>query len=466
MKNSFKYTGQARLALMLITLLTTFGGCKKLIENNASGGQLLDKEVYKDSTTVKGALAGMYSSLITNNRYSVLMSGFPGYSADELTNYNLEPVNQFVLNSILTTNTEVNNNLWSAPYSVIYAANAIIENVPAGSNLTPKFQAQSIAEARFIRAFCYFYLINLFGDVPLVTTTDVDANKTSPRSPEAAVYSQITDDLLFAQANLPASYILSAGARTRANKWAATALLARTYLYQGNWAAAETQATSLLDNTALFGLEDLNRIFVPTSKEAILQLYNDASGINPYASAMLPSPTAPTIPKYVFTEQLKNAYAAETGDARRTAWTITVTAPNAIVYTCPAKYKGTTPGNAEYFTLFRLGEQYLIRAEARAQLNNLTGSRADLLMIRQRAGLGATPANDKNALLLAVERERRIELSCEMGHRWFDLKRTARANTVLGAVKPTWKPEAALYPIPADQRSRNGNLTQNPGYIN
>lgn len=466
MKNSFKYTGQARLALMLITLLTTFGGCKKLIENNASGGQLLDKEVYKDSTTVKGALAGMYSSLITNNRYSVLMSGFPGYSADELTNYNLEAVNQFVLNSILTTNTEVNNNLWSAPYSVIYAANAIIENVPGGSNLTPKFQAQSIAEARFIRAFCYFYLINLFGDVPLVTTTDVDANKTSPRSPEAAVYSQITDDLLFAQANLPASYVLSAGARTRANKWAATALLARTYLYQGNWAAAETQATSLVDNTALFGLEDLNRIFVPTSKEAILQLYNDASGINPYASAMLPSPTAPTIPKYVFTEQLKNAYAAETGDARRTAWTITVTAPNAIVYTCPAKYKGTTPGNAEYFTLFRLGEQYLIRAEARAQLNNLTGSRADLLMIRQRAGLGATPANDKNALLLAVERERRIELSCEMGHRWFDLKRTARANTVLGAVKPTWKPEAALYPIPADQRSRNGNLTQNPGYIN
>ncbi len=124
----------------------------------------------------------------------------------------------------------------------------------------------------------------------------------------------------------------------------------------------------------------------------------------------------------------------------------------------------TIGANAEYFTILRLAEQYLVRAEARAQQNNVPGSRADLLVVRQRAGLGATPANDKDALLLAVERERRIELNSEMGHRWFDLKRTGRINAVLSAVKTNWKAESALYPVPADQRSRNGNLTQNPGY--
>ena len=135
------------------------------------------------------------------------------------------------------------------------------------------------------------------------------------------------------------------------------------------------------------------------------------------------------------------------------------------VYTYPTKYRSlAASANAEYFTVLRLAEQYLIRAEARAQQNNVSGAREDLFAVRQRAGLGATPANNKDALLLAVERERRIELNSEMGHRWFDLKRTGRINTVLSTVKANWNAEAALYPVPADQRSRNGNLTQNPGY--
>lgn len=460
MKKSHRHISIPALLLFIAVLTLTLGGCKKLIENNPSGAQVSDKDVFKDSTAVKAALAGLYTGMITSNRYSVLMSTLPAFSADELS-FVGSTFDQFIGNAIITNNQDVGN-LWAAPYSIIYNANAIIEGTPAGSNLSAKFQSQTIAEARFVRAFCYFYLTNLFGDVPLVLTTNIDQNKLSPRTPASDIYNQIIEDLLYAQANLPANYSLSPGLRVRANKWAATALLARTYLYRGNWAAAEAQSTAILDNTSLFGLEGLSKVFTPNSREAILQFYNDANGYTGYASAMLPSPVTP-VPKYVFTDQLKAAFDAEDGDAR-TIWTSTITYSN-TVYTYATKYRSLTSGaNAEYFTIFRLAEQYLIRAEARAQQDNVTGSRADLFAIRNRAGLGETPANDKGALLLAVERERKIELNNEMGHRWFDLKRTGRINTVLGAIKTNWKAEAALYPVPADQRSRNGNLSQNPGY--
>ena len=123
--------------------------------------------------------------------------------------------------------------------------------------------------------------------------------------------------------------------------------------------------------------------------------------------------------------------------------------------------------------LLRFAEQYLIRAEARAQLNNLGGAQADINMIRTRAGLSGTTAMDQASLLAAIEMERGRELFCEWGHRWFDLKRLpslitpdtkSRADDVLGALKSTWKSTAVIYPIPYDARNNNPQLTQNAGY--
>ena len=461
MKKYHHHNSIFSLVLFITVLTVILGSCKKLVENNPSGSQLLDKEVFNDSTAIKGTLVGLYTSMNSGNRYSVLLSTRPAFSADEMTF--VGNTYDYFIGNVINVNDQDVGNLWTAPYGIIYQANVIIEGTSAGNNLSPAFRVRTIAEARFVRAFCYFYLINIFGDVPLVLGTDVEQNKVDTRKPVSAVYSQIIEDLLYAQANLPADYAVSGSLRVRANKWAATALLARTYLYQKNWAAAEAQATAVIENTSLFGLEELARVFTPGSKEAILQFYNESNGFTAYASAILPSPVTP-VPKYVFTDQLKNAFLAEDDDARRAIWSATINYSNTI-YTYPTKYRSLTPAaNTEYFTVMRLAEQYLIRAEARAQQNEVAGARADLFAVRNRAGLGETPANDKDALLLAVERERQIELNSEMGHRWFDLKRTGRADAVLGAAKANWTPEAALYPVPADQRSRNGNLTQNPGY--
>jgi len=442
--------------------LSLLNSCKKLIEVNPSGSTLLTTSVFTDSVTTQSALAGLYIVFAPwGGAYSSGISALPGFSADELqyVGTNFDP---FITNSILSTNGNISS-IWSNNYSTIYNANAIIEGMAASKNISVRFQNQAIAEARFIRAFCYFYLVNLYGDVPLVLTTNVNQNITIGRTPTTDIYTQIVADLKFAQSTLPADYSISAGTRTRINKWVATAMLARVYLYNSDWVNAEVQATAVISNSALFNLQtDLTKVFTPGNTEAIWQLYNDNNGYTSYANTVLPNPVT-KIPTYILTPSLINAF--EAGDTRKTNWTNTLVY-SGTTYTYPYKYKSLTSGaNAEYYTILRLAEQYLIRAEARVKQNNIIGAQGDITAIRQRAGLAATTASTSAALLAAIAQERRIEFNCEWGHRWFDLKRTGTVNAVIGALKPTfWKTTAAFYPIPNGQITLNSNLTQNAGY--
>jgi hypothetical protein len=114
-----------------------------------------------------------------------------------------------------------------------------------------------------------------------------------------------------------------------------------------------------------------------------------------------------------------------------------------------------------------LAEQYLIRAEARAQLGNVAGAQSDINSIRTRAGLTNTLATDKNSLLLAIEQERKVELFVEQAHRWLDLIRTGRADVILAPTKgSSWVSTDSLYPIPQSQITNDPGMmgAQNPGY--
>jgi hypothetical protein len=139
---------------------------------------------------------------------------------------------------------------------------------------------------------------------------------------------------------------------------------------------------------------------------------------------------------------------------------------NGNTYYIPYKYKQdiVVSGSGEYDMVLRLAEQYLIRAEARARQDKISGAISDLNAIRNRAGLTNTPAIDKESLLLDIEHERQTELFVEWGHRWLDLKRTGRIDEILGLEKTGWKSSAALFPIPQIELSKNSKLKQNVGY--
>ena len=457
-----KYKTYCLVFVIGIFALGILNSCKKLIVPNPPGSNLATSTVFTDSVTAQAAIAGMYNT-ISSATYTETLPTRCSFTADEL-NYLTTGYNQFTTNTIPVTDPDIES-IWSSSYSIIFQANSIIAGVTNSTTLSASFRNRSLGEALFIRSLCYFYLVNLYGDVPLILGADLGTNETAPRTATAAVYSQIISDLKLAQSYLPANYTFVTGsARTRANKFAATALLARVYLYQSDWVDAEAQATTVINST-LFALpDDLTTVFTPASQEAIFQFYNSATGYTYYAATVLPNPVT-LVPYYSFTSEQLAAFQA--GDKRRTTWVASLVYSGTTYY-YPYKYKNLTTGaNAEYYTVLRIAEQYLIRAEARAEQNNTSGAITDLNAIHNPGRVNLplyAGATDQASVLTAIMNERQVELFAEWGHRWFDLKRTNTANTVLGAEKPTWKSTDVLFPIPQTERTNNSNLTQNPGY--
>lgn len=443
-----------------------FSSCKKFVVVDPPPNQVITNSVFSSDQSAISAMIGLYSQIMSNSGSFASQGAtlYLGLSADELVN-NVSSVNVdgFRQNSLAAENGLVLSVFWQSAYRFIYHANAIIEGLNKSSGISSIVKNQLIGEAKILRSFCYLYLINLYGDVPLETTTDYRINSTMPRTNISLVYQLITDDLKDAQSLLHDLYPSSG--RFRPNKWVATALLARVYLYQNDWNNAEIQSNSVI-NCGIYSLvNDLNSAFVASSNEAIWQLSPVAPNLNTWEGNNFIPSSISIIPSYFLDTTLLNSF--EAGDLRKNIW-IKGNTVGGITYFYPYKYKiANGPTVSEPYNVLRLAEQYLIRAEARAQQGKLVGlnsAEADINIIRARALLGSTIASTKEQLLTAIEKERRTELFVEWGHRWFDLKRSGKANTVLPIIKTGWQSTDALYPIPLSQLQTNIYLTQNPGY--
>jgi len=460
-----------RRLLWLLLLLTMGGtGCKKFVQVSPPDTQLETGLIFSSDQTATAALMGIYSramatpGLFLNGGNSV----YPGLSSDEFAGTAAAPlVDAFASNNLSSANSFIIT-LYASAYNTIYNANTMIEDLNASKKITEWTNRQLKGEALCLRALTYFHLADLFGPVPLETSTSYAVNAITARSPLTAVYGQVVTDLQAADSLLDTVYATNAGSpgvRTRPNKWAARALLARVYCYQGAWVTAEEAATAVLQ-TGSYRLEpSLDSVFLPGSREAIWQLQPVSTIMNSAEGYFfLPADGAAAKPAYNLTTFLLKAFAP--GDKRRTRW-VASKSINGVAYVYPYKYKvrtGIYP-YMEYNMVLRLAELYLIRAEARAQQNKLSEAIADLDTIRSRAGLPGLSAGLSQAeVLAAVAQERRIELFAEWGHRWSDLRRTGQAGAVLGTEKPGWQPDAAYYPIPLTELQRNPNMVQNPGY--
>jgi hypothetical protein len=408
----------------------------------------------------------MISSTGFAGGYNKSVTYLAALSADELVchSWYIAP-RQFYENTVSPANSLIETFLWNEVYRYIYYANAVIEGVQNPA-ITDPVRKQLQAEALFIRAFCHFYLVNLFGAVPLITTTDHQQNMHAPRAAVETVYSQIIEDLRKAQAGLGKDYIDDR--RVRPNKAAATALLARVYLYRKDWANAEAHAAMLIADARYMLDSSLNNVFLGNNMEAIWQLMPNTPTLNTWEGNNFILTTAPgtsDVSSSSLSSRLMQAF--ENGDQRREHWVDSI-AVDTIVYYFPYKYKIKRADGepVEYSMVLRLAEQYLIRAEARARSGNYAGARADLDIIRARAGLPGVTANTPTALLYAIEHERQVELFTEWGHRWLDLKRTNRADYILRYIKvPGWQPTDVLYPLPQNEILKNPALgPQNPGY--
>ena len=383
--------------------------------------------------------------------------------------------------TVAANNTGVYN-FWVDFYTSMYQINIVLEKI-AGATLDDAYKKQIVGEMKFLRALYYFDMVQLWGDLPLVTKPIAGEEAYAmKRTPKADIYNFIVEDLKTAVADLAEPG--SEPAKGRATKGAAKTLLGKVYLTMGDKGKAVQTLKEVVDTydgstyqllqnfSSLWGNTTANK----NTKESIFEIQYLGGAANPYSTywpAFAPFENF-SITKYgggmnMVTDDLYNEF--ENGDTRRDASFFTGYTKGGVFV--PIKFNKkwvdlTAPldGGVEAcnnnFMILRYADVLLLLSEA-------TGDPQYMNRVRARAGLplygtAEYPSAKYPTVELAVEHERRMEFALEF-HRWFDLKRTGRAVAVLSAKGKTLNQDKLLLPVPQYALGQNPNLLpQNPGY--
>lgn len=455
-----------RKTLLILSTSILIISCKKFVDPGSPSTQLYKSSVFNSDATATAALLSVYAQLEGSLLIGNLVA-YTGLSSDEFSsNSAVNLYSELALNNIVP-GANLTDNYWNVGYRLIYQCNSILEGLEHSNGMTQSVKLQVQGEARFLRAWCYFQLVNLYGSVPLVVTTDYNTNSRLSRSPIADVYKLIEEDLgkafdlVSTEYKNPQNSITSE--RTRVNKYAVRSLQAKVFLYQGKWSEAGFAASEVISQTNRYGLtSNLNDVFLKNNKEQIWQVQAIINSFNTYTAFLMILDYTPS--SIYLDKRHRSLYGI--GDKRLYSW-IGLYTDGVDSFDFAYKYKANVgaPSITEYTSMIRLAEIYLIRAEARAQTNKLDSSLYDLNAIRIRAGINSLAGLDRQSILDSIAMERRRELFAENASRWFDLKRTGRASIELLPIKgANWTSDDELYPIPIPELMRNNLLVQNPGY--
>jgi starch-binding outer membrane protein, SusD/RagB family len=494
--------------VLLVTILTS---CKKWVDYNPREEfKITELEYLKSESDYRALAVGVYSPLTWLNQIVPIgdiasdnsVSG--GESASDTRS--LQDIDDFTTTPINGTLTE----LWRFAYEGINRANYMhqykTKNLD-GQTITFAGKEALYGEVYFLRAYYYFSLVRLFGDVPLfvdkrLTLAD---SKSLQRSPKAEVYKQIELDLTAAIAVLPTVQ----SEKGRVTRYAAQALLGKVLLYQNKFDAAAAMLENVITPNAFSLVTNFNSIFLPSGEngpESVFEIqYSNVTatydwghplqgqgnfsvqqcgvrGLNGSAAMPYANGWSFNLP----TTNLANAYA--TGDTRKDVTILNIDAyaaanPSFGISYQVAPYKNTGLYNQKYqprkgessgqielnygnnFRTIRYADVLLMAAEAnnKAGAANDVKARTYLNLVRRRAfGNNSNDVTASGAALYdAILAERRLELAME-GERFFDLVRTGRAATTLSA-QGFKVNKHEVFPIPQAEIDISG-ITQNQGY--
>jgi hypothetical protein len=414
-----------------------------------------DEGTIVDRISAETAINGVYSALASGEYYGLTFQSIGYLSGDNVVwTGSQSQVQEFINHQVNPENSTIGS-AWIAIYRTINRANNVISKVPGVEDpaLTQDLRNRIVGEAYFIRALAYFDLARTYGGVPIITDPTISPTDNSgiARTTTAQTYAQALADLEAAEPLLPVTTD-----RFRATRKTAWALKSRFYLYHNDWAKAEDYATRIIDDNSYELLKPYGAFFqngVRGTRESVFEIfYNGTTEVNGHRNQWQPQARGGTrqwAPNNTVVALLTDP---ATGGNRN----VLVAQDNQGRWYGDLYYR--TPASDPSY-IFRIAELYFIRAEARAQQNNLDGAKADLDAVRDRSGLAGTPAATQEEVLLAIENERRLEFVQEP-HRWFDLVRTGRADEVLNVSDPN----RLVMPIPIDQILADDALKQNDGY--
>lgn len=368
--------------------------------------------------------------------------------------------------------------MWKRWYKTIGRATQSIEYTEKYDLTDAAYKNRLIGEAKFLRALCYFYLVRGWGDIP------IQEGDLSVRVPQEEVYAYIEKDLLDAVNTLPAKNEYEPKDLGRATKGAAQGLLSKVYLYQKKWQQAYDYATTVI-NSGIYDLEeDYAVIWRASAENGVESLFeiqargeSVAHGVQQYSETQ--GARGDTGWGWGFntpSENLLEAYNLAGDEIRRDATIIfrnstlwdgrIVGATENPMY----NYKAYSSANAgagdgdKNIRILRLGEIYLIQAEAANELGDTNAALTALNRVRDRVNLPNVTTTNQGELRSAIWLERRLELAFEHD-RWADLIRTGQAETAMrNAGKNFIAGKHELFPIPNKQIDEVPAISQNPNW--
>ena len=462
--------------------------CRNFLELNPEY-LISDQTFYKSQGDFESALVGVYGTFRGNYNTSNLQQlaelttdnaeiQWSSPSADEM---------QLDQNGVISTNVFVRN-AWNVNLYTVSKTTALLNRIDA----VPFDQAvkdRIKGEAKFLRAFAYFNLVRLFGNVPLADreffSPDEVAAADLSLQPSTKVYEVILTDLLSAETLLPAAVNAD---KTRASRGTVKALLGKVYLTRREFDKAAAKLKEVVDSRQYSLVPNYPTLFTNGNNnlaESLLEVQFVAGrGMgNNYSAQFTPAITSMAIfpgnlqgaGRIVPTLDLMRSY--EPGDARRAvsvADSVTLIGGRKSYSRYGLKFVDfraiDLADGTVTFTALRYADVLLMYAEALTELGNLPEALGHLNAVRARARLASLSGLGQAELRLALERERRVELLYE-GHRWFDLVRTGRARTVLNAHYASQRQTFSLdefeliFPIPQAEVDLNPEkIRQNPGY--
>ena len=464
--------------LLLVAISLIAFSCNDFLQDELKG-QYTSENFFTSADNATMAVNGIYNALYDNTLWifgdvasdDAVKGGNAGDQAD------INGINDFSA----TADNGVLNTYWKSTYEIIARANNSIADIPA-IEMDETLKSRLIGEAKFLRAYAYFNLVNIFGKIPLKLAPQ---NTTEAiyvgLSEVSAVYAQIEKDLKDATDVLPVSYDMDHG---RITKGAAYALLAKTYLFEKKYTESLTSIKSLED-LQLYELEpvyeDLFKTGAEDSKEVIFGLRyvnNDqvslGNNLNVWFAPSIEGGyyfDAPT-QEYVDAFNEKTALGADdprldasigrdgkpwfNGRTFSASWSeatgYLVKKYNEDMVTGVAKAQSTIPYHA-----IRYADILLMKAEALNETNATDKAIPEINKVRTRAGLAPILTANQSTLRETIRKERRKELGFEF-HRFFDLMRWGKdvATTVLPDIK--WTEPRFYFPIPQSEIDTNQAL--------
>lgn len=448
---------------LLLIILFVASGCESFIETDTPNSQIIGAEVFEDTETAEAALQENYIRL----RDQVLITGtgtgmgaLMGLYTDELQNWRVNNVTDqsFYTNKVSPADGTLSQ-IWNNCYKLVYNCNRILEGLDKSQGIPTEIKQRMKGETLAIRSIVYFYMVQLFGQIPYVTTTDFKFNSTIHKTAPEVLYERILNDTQIAYNLLDGHAII----KTKINQDVVAAFLSRMYLYLNNWQKAIQYSNQIIESNRYRLEDDVNNVFLKESNGVIWHLKAQAEGNNTHEGKYFIFTSAPP-PSISLTTNLVEAFAPE--DLRKKYWIKSIQNDQTTTYFHAYKYKEkqSTSSSKEYSVVFRLEEAYYNRLESYIYIGRNDLALTDWNLLRERYGLplySEIPADWKEQLL----RERRLEFFCEFGFRFFDLKRTGKLSDEMLKSKSQWHKHYDLLPLPQSELLLNPNLLpQNEGY--